>query len=145
MALTPKQKQVKELLDQNKTVPQIAKALKITNSGVYGHMRRMKAEAKGGTKAPAKRRTRTPAKTPTALRIGMSGPSSPQGNSSGQVDEVDVAGTIESAIAAAQDRLTFTAEEIAGHESAVSNLALERDGLVNQIERYDKALLAVNA
>lgn len=45
--LSKKQAQVVLLIQQGKTVPQIAKRMKISNNGVYGHIRKIKDKGAG--------------------------------------------------------------------------------------------------
>jgi hypothetical protein len=55
--LTPKQKQVKDLLDQGKTPAEVAKTLKVNVNSIYQHIRRMGASGATTKRAGAKRTT----------------------------------------------------------------------------------------
>lgn len=59
--LTPRQKQLQELLDKGKTPREIAKALKITENAVYQQLRRMR----GSQDAPAKAKNGSARKSTT--------------------------------------------------------------------------------
>lgn len=63
--LTPRQQEIKSLLDAGKTPVEIAKKLKITDNAVYQQLRRMREAGKGG-KAVAKR---TPARKSAAKPV----------------------------------------------------------------------------
>ena len=67
--LTPRQQQVKDLLDQGKSPAEVAKKLKMTTNSVYQHIARMK----GGSKAKPARKSgakRTTARKSTARKSG---------------------------------------------------------------------------
>ena len=67
MALTERQQQIQDLLEQGKSAKEIAEALGITTNGVYQQLRRMRA---GGAKAAPAKRAKTakakPAKAPAS-------------------------------------------------------------------------------
>ena len=70
--LTPRQKEIKALMDQGKTPTEVAKKLKISDNGVYQQLRRMRAagHSVGGKTATAKS---TSARKPAASKAKSSG------------------------------------------------------------------------
>lgn len=69
---TRKQQQVLDLLDQDKTATQIAKAMGITPNGVHGHIRRMRATGllnKNGQRKASSNGRAVGAKAPTADQV----------------------------------------------------------------------------
>jgi DNA-binding CsgD family transcriptional regulator len=136
--ITPKQKEVLGLLGQGKTVDQIAKKLKITNSGVYGHIRRMKEAKIDVPSTPSAAPARASAPKPYPAAAAASNGSSVESDL-----DIDVEGTVRRAIEQGRARLASISDEIAAHEESVSDLRNTQAGMAREIEHYDAALAAL--
>lgn len=132
--LTAKQAQVYDLLDRGETPPAIAKKLKISSSGVYGHMRNIR---EAGVTLPSERVAANGDAT-----NGDGPPADPPHSfidGAGQTPEqfLDVA------ISDAQGAMSEVTDVIASHEQAIEQARAEHARLVSRIEKLDAARQAL--
>jgi transposase len=139
--LTPKQEQVLALLGQDKTVQQIAKKLKISPSGVYGHMRRMR---EAGIEIPGDSNSGRGAQVTPLAEVLSNGDSSGS-VTFGSTPDVTVREFIESAIGTEKARLEIMNEETDKILTRKAELDAEKTRTVGEIEKYDRALEALGA
>jgi hypothetical protein len=122
-ALTPKQKQVLDLLEQGKKPPAIATKLKISRSGVYGHMRNLR---KLGIGLPGERiddHDLPPVAHPTANTNGLPDPLA----------------ALRAATELGTSRLEEIALEVEELRTRDNMLAAESVQVREQLERYTRA------
>ena len=124
--ITPKQEQVLAALGKGRTVDQVAKSMKISKSGVYGHIRRMREM---GVEVPGA----------SAERPGQSA----LAHANGGARDVSVKEFIESAIATEQAQLVVIKEEAATHRAKAEALEKQTSVTVDEIAKYDRALEAL--
>lgn len=126
--LTPKQTQVKHLMDADMTIPQIAKRLKITPSAVHGHVRRIKIRLAEGDVA----KPETPAE-PVA-------PTPPPVTSTSNGHHDDVEAVVRGALNEAAARYDSLSDQIDKHEAEITALRNEQVEIDARRERYGRAL-----
>lgn len=136
--LAKKQRRVLDLLEKGKTPSQVAKTLKISVNGVYGHMRRIEAKGyqvprKGDKPTSAARRVHT-ARTKAST------------NGSGPVGQIDAEiGKLTETIRKRQQEIGKETLEIKGQTKALEDrtnaLLAETDALAQR----QKALAAASA
>lgn len=129
--LTPKQQEVLKLLRQQKSIPDIAKRLKISTSGVYGHVRKIRAAGIEPLLDDAEvlrevASTAVPA-TPTSVNGVVGTPEE----------------SIRSALSESNDKLGEIGEVIAAANAAIHDAETEKVRLIAWIEKLDKAQQAL--
>jgi Bacterial regulatory proteins, luxR family len=128
-ALTPKQRQVYELLGAGTPPAEIARHLKISPSGVYGHMRNIRA---AGVDLPGDDGQPPPA------------PPQPQAASNGSAASDDPRAALTAAIDRTQAQREATDVEVQRAEQRIGELTAQRTALDERIERYNAALGALS-
>jgi DNA-binding CsgD family transcriptional regulator len=150
--LTPKQQQVFGLLDDGKKVPEIAKQMKISPSGVYGHMRRIRQlgvklptetiESNGGGAAGRRRRIEMADGIFVNKQSSLPNTQAHLSNSNtltrGSAEDV-----IQEEVSDAQARIEEISSEIDDHEAKAQELGREKDDLIARVERLDAAAQAL--
>lgn len=125
--LTPKQSQVYDLLVAGEKPSAVAKRMKISQSGVYGHIRKIR---EAGFAIPSE-------------QIGTSEPSETPAPTNGVAKMIetpeDVARVIKAAVSAANDRLAAITEQEKGISTRLEQLGAEREQIVAQVAKFDKA------
>lgn len=127
--LTPKQTQVYDLLVAGDKPSAVAKRMKISQSGVYGHIRKIR---EAGFTIPSEQigtsdAAETPA--PAAATNGASSIETPE----------DVARVIKAAVITANERLAAITEQEKGISTRLEQLGVERQAIVARVEKLDKA------
>lgn len=131
--LTPKQTQVIDLLKRGRSVAQIAKTMKISESGVYGHIRRLK---EAGVDVPGQASANAGAASPPPVKPAD------QPVFNGEPVEVDVPTVIRTQIKTAQEQIAEVEREATAMAERAKTLQEHKERLVASIERHDAALAA---
>lgn len=133
-AMTPKQREVLDLLTAGQRPPAIAKKLKLTRSSVYNHMRNMR---KMGVSLPNEQITDPVAPVPPTPVAASNGASA-----NGYADPVE---SLRAARAAQERRLDEIAEEVTVMREREEKLSEERtevEGFLTRVVAATKALTA---
>lgn len=127
--LTPKQTQVKHLIDGGLTAAQVAKRMKITVSGVNNHVRKIKA---------------------AGFEVGVAKvsapviPAEPEGqvppSNNGHHEDGEVEMLIRNKISEGKGRLDQIEDRVREIDDEVHNLRAEQNGIHAQQDKYAKAL-----
>ena len=129
--LAKKQKRVLDLLNKGKTPAQVAKTMKISVNGIYGHMRRIEAKGyevprKGGPARPSKAKAST--------------------NGSGPVGAIDAEiAKLSKTIEKRQQEIAQETLEIKGQTKALEERTDALLAETNALEQRQKALAAASA
>lgn len=131
--LTPKPRQVYDLLTDGMKPPEIAKRMRITRSGVYGHMRQIR---KLGITLPGESLNGGAA----ATRPGAT-PPTPSGvnNLISVAGSIDPLTAIKTASLKASERRAEIDQEVEQMSQRASQLKEERAGIEEQLGRYERA------
>lgn len=130
--LAPKQKRVLDLLNKGKTPTQVAKTLKISVNGIYGHMRRIEAK---GYEVP--RSTEGGGRPKKVAR--KASPNGPVKAIDAEIAKLEIA---------IRDRQKQIAKEVLEIKSETAALETRADGLLAEtsaLEQRQKALAAASA
>lgn len=130
--LTPKQREVLDLLSAGQRPPAIAKKLKLTRSSVYNHMRNMR---KLGIELPNE-------------RVGFDSepePAAPNTNGASANGWADPLEALEAATALGRKRLEEIAEAVDTMRERGERLNAERDEITDQLGRFERATKALSA
>lgn len=128
-ALTPKQKQVRDLLAKGLAPAEVAKRLRISPSGVYGHIRNMRAAG-----------IELPAETTESNGASAEAPPPPAPVAPVPDGEPDPTLALREAIEYERTRVSAIAEEIAEHETEIAALRDEHETRSARAEKYQAAL-----
>lgn len=131
-ALTPKQREVLDLLSAGQRPPAIAKKLKLTRSSVYNHMRNMR---KLGIELPNERVGFDSEPEPAA-------PNTNGASANGYTDPIDA---LDAAILLGRKRLEEIAEDLDAIRERGERLNAERDEVTGQLQRFERATEALRA
>jgi septal ring factor EnvC (AmiA/AmiB activator) len=132
-ALTPKQQKVFELLGAGTPPAEIAKRLKISPSGVYGHMRNMRA---AGAQLPGEVvRSLTPPPSAAVLTNGAT--------TTATAVTADPAQSLKDAIDRDQERAEQISSQISELQQRIDELGNERDVLQARTQKYNAAISAL--
>lgn len=149
-AATERQQEVLDLIEQGKTVAEMAKALKLTENGVRSHIKRLKqrglvpksfASRGGGSRRRRTSNTSRAAATPNrATAVTAS-------NGSVHLDGIPALDEAIKQMAARQAELTderdsidARAEELAAEQAVLRDRKVAVEGEVDQLQRVEKAL-----
>lgn len=138
--LTPKQRQVYDALYQGRTVHQIAKRLKITPSGVYGHMRQIR-------KAGVSLADMGMPPEPEANEAHSDAPGEPattttNGDRPGQEDEVQA--YIANAVEQAQVKAEEHKERVERFAAQMREAEVQHAGALARLDKLQAARAALN-
>lgn len=134
-ALTPKQREVLDLLGAGQRPPAIAKKLKLTRSSVYNHMRNMR---KLGIELPNERVGTSSEPEPVGVNLGNTNGAS----ANGYTDPIDA---LDAAILLGRKRLEEIAEDLDAIRERGERLHAERDEVTGQLQRFERATEALRA
>lgn len=126
-ALTPKQRQVLDLLNRDVSPTEVARRLKISPSGVYGHMRNIRAAGVEIDNLALATGPAAPAPEPEALTAVSTRATN---------GEADPAQALTSALESGRERLTAI-------DAQIDALGTERSALAARLEKLDAALGAL--
>ncbi|MDQ1584581.1 MAG: Bacterial regulatory protein luxR family [Microbacteriaceae bacterium] len=152
-AATERQQEVLDLINDGKTVAEMAKALKLTENGVRSHIKRLKARGlvpkSYASRGGGRRRGRGRGRGRAATTAAASNRSTAVARSNGSV-HLDGIPALDEAIkqmAARQQELTderdsidARAEELAAEQAVLRERKITVEGEVDQLQRVEKAL-----
>lgn len=157
---TPKQQQVLDRLKKGQSVEQVAKAMKITTSGVYGHMRRMRNDGvklPGETPSPRtetvptaaaaikRAATRAAAKGSTTKASAKAATRTTSAPTNGLVLDVDVIGTIKRAIKQNKESMLRIGGEVKDLRAAAELMEAQLASVTTQTVSYQDALAGLES
>lgn len=138
--LTPKQQQVIEALDRGEAPPAIAKKMKISASGVYGHIRNIR---KLGIVIPGES-LGSNGDGPTADAEPLIPPGGYTPSAEDEAPAVDAETFLEGEVARAQADLAKLGDDHAALTESLAQTAAKQTELVERIEKLDAARMALN-
>lgn len=140
--LTPKQQQVVDLLGKKRSVKQIAKTMKITESGVYGHIRRLRELGVPVTNHPSPKIAGDPKGKLVDLSPTTVEPQSSDVQFNGSATAVDVPTVLRAQIESTRALIEDNAAYIENTERDLARGQDERERLNDLLSRHAEALTA---